>query len=240
MIGIISFPGSNGDADALFAMQHDVGVPARLVDYRELDVDGLDGLILPGGFSYGDSLRCGAIARFAPVMTAVQVFARRGGPVLGICNGFQILTEAHLLPGALLRNRTLTFHSRWTSVLLENTESIWTRPEERGRVLSLPVAHGEGAYYADATVLDRLEAGGQVFARYCDDQGNISHESNFNGSSNSIAGIQNESGNVVGLMPHPERAASPIVGGSDGLAILGAVLGARSDIDADRLTSGVT
>ena len=238
MIGIISFPGSNGDTDVLHAIEHDVGVPARLVDYRESELREFEGVILPGGFSYGDYLRCGAIARFAPVLTAVQEFARRGGPILGICNGFQILTEAQLLPGALLRNRTLKFHSRWSSILLEESESVWTNAEDRGRVLCLPVAHGDGAYYAEAGVLDRLEGEGQVFARYSDDRGNISHKTNFNGSSNSIAGIRNEQGNVVGLMPHPERAANHIVGGSDGLAILGTLGAARRGSTARPVTPG--
>jgi phosphoribosylformylglycinamidine synthase len=223
-VGVISFPGSNGDHDALHAFQHDLGVPARMVDYRETDLADFSALVLPGGFSYGDYLRCGAIARFAPAMAAVREFAMRGGPVLGICNGFQILTESHLLPGALLRNETLRFHSHWTHIRIERCDSAWTSSLELGQVLKLPVAHGEGMYFADADILDRLDANGQVIARYCDPSGLITAESNPNGSVRGIAAIANEQRNVVGLMPHPERAANRLVGGEDGLFLLQSVL----------------
>ncbi len=224
MIGVVSFPGSNGDHDALVALRDRVGVPTRLVDHRETDLSDLGGLVLPGGFSYGDHLRCGAIARFAPVMDAVGAFARHGGPVLGICNGFQILTEAHLLPGALLRNRTLRFHCHWTYVRIENTDNAWTSGCSRDEVLRLPVAHGAGAYYAPRAALDELEGAGQVVGRYCDAAGDISPETNLNGSARNIAGVRNYDGNVVGLMPHPERAADALVGGEDGLRLLRSAL----------------
>lgn len=234
-VGIVTFPGSNGDHDAVFAFQENLGVTVRLIDYRETDLGGVAAIVLPGGFSYGDHLRCGAIARFAPVMAPLRAFAERGGPVLGICNGFQILTEAHLLPGALLRNKTLRFHCHWTHIQIEQQESAWTNRCDPGQVLRLPVAHGEGAYYADATTLERLEGEGRVIARYCVDPNDISLKSamlatdtdlaspdrvNPNGSINRIAGVTNARGNVVGLMPHPERAADPLVNGIDGLSIL--------------------
>ena len=219
-VGVITFPGSNGDHDALHAMRHDAGVDARLIDHRETTLDGFDAIILPGGFSYGDHLRCGAIARFAPVMRPLIDFANQGGPVLGICNGFQVLTEAHLLPGALLRNASLRFHCFWTHVRIETDRTAWTDGISEGTVLRLPVAHGEGAYFADPETVARLEANGQIVARYSSPDGTVSHETNRNGSVGSIAGIANERGNVVGLMPHPERAANPLVGGGDGLRLL--------------------
>ena len=224
-VGVITFPGSNGDHDALHAMQHDVGVEARFVDYRETSLDGLSAVILPGGFSYGDHLRCGAIARFAPVMRPLVEFADAGHPVLGICNGFQILTEAHLLPGALIRNRSLRFHCFWTHVRIESDRTAWTTGMSEGTVLRLPVAHGEGAYFADPATVAALEANGQVVARYSSPEGTTSEVTNANGSVGSIAAISNRRGNVVGLMPHPERAANPLVGGADGLRLLRSVLG---------------
>ncbi len=223
-VAVISFPGSNGDQDALSALRDEVGVDARLMDHRETTLDGVAAVVLPGGFSYGDHLRCGAIARFAPVMTEVRSFAARGGPVLGICNGFQILTEAHLLPGALLRNRTLRFHCHWTHIRFERHGNAWLSNVRPGEVLRLPVAHGDGAYFADPETLDRLEANGQVVARYCEQDGHLSPASNANGSSRSIAAVSNEGGNVVGLMPHPERATNPLIGGEDGLRLLRSAL----------------
>lgn len=225
---VITFPGSNGDHDALFALQDGLGLNARLVDYREQSLDGFDLVVLPGGFSYGDHLRCGAIARFAPVVEPLRAFAARGGPVLGICNGFQVLTEAHLLPGALLRNRSLEFHCAWVDVRVETNRTAWTREITPGTVLHLPVAHGEGAYFADDETLDRMEANGQIVFRYCGPDGSDSDESNFNGSARAIAGVSNERGNVVGLMPHPERACDPLLGGTDGLLVLRSALAALS------------
>jgi phosphoribosylformylglycinamidine synthase I len=224
MIGVLTFPGSNGDHDALHAMQSDVGVSARLVDYRETDLSAFAAIVLPGGFSYGDHLRCGAIARFSPVIEPLRAFVERGGPVIGICNGFQVLTEAHLLPGALLRNATLRFHSFWTHVRIEQTGTAWTSACTAGEVLHLPVAHGDGAYFADEATLDRMEANGQIVARYCDASGALSAATNPNGAMRAIAAICNERRNVVGIMPHPERATDRLIGGDDGLKILRAAL----------------
>lgn len=224
MIGVITFPGSNGDHDALHSVQDDVGVSARLIDYRETDLSGIDALILPGGFAYGDALRCGAIARFSPVMESVKEFAARGGPVLGICNGFQVLAEAHLVPGALLRNSTLQFQSKWVNVKIENSDTAWTACCSVGEVLRLPIANGEGQYFADAETLARIEGNGQVIARYSTADGVVSPDANSNGSVNNIAGISNAGGNVVGLMPHPERATNTLTGGADGLKMMKSVL----------------
>lgn len=223
-VGVISFPGSNGDHDALWAFEHALGCEVRKVDYRETLLTGLDALVLPGGFSYGDHLRCGAIARFAPVMTEVATFAAEGGAVLGICNGFQVLTEAHLLPGALLRNKTLQFHSHFTHIVIEQIDTPWTRALARGNVLRLPVAHGEGAYFIDHDGLMALETNGQIVARYCDPSGEVTDAANVNGSVAGIAAVSNEAGNVVGLMPHPERAAEAELGSTDGLRMLRSLL----------------
>ena len=227
-IGVVTFPGSNGDRDAVDAFESNLGVPVRLIDHRETDLHGVAALVLPGGFSYGDHLRCGAIARFAPIMRPIQEFAARGGPVLGICNGFQILTEAHLLPGALLRNRSLRFHCHWTHIQIEQTATAWTNQCQDGQVLRLPVAHGDGAYFADDRTLAELEGEGRVVARYCPSSNDISPEHttddevviNPNGSVTRIAAISNGQGNVVGMMPHPERATDSLLGGADGLFIL--------------------
>lgn len=227
-VAVIGFPGSNGDHDALHSLAHDVGVDATLVDYRETSLTGFDAVVLPGGFSYGDALRAGAIARFAPVMPAVQAFARSGGPVLGICNGFQVLTEAHLLPGALLRNKTLRFHCHHTHIRVEHARSAWLANTTPGEVLTLPIAHGEGSYFVDEEALRRLEAGNQIAFRYVEKDGSLTDEANLNGSVGAIAGVTNEEGNVLGLMPHPERATNALVGGTDGLKILSTLL--RSDL----------
>ena len=222
--GVISFPGSNGDDDALHALEHDLGMSVRRVDYRETNLSDLAAIVLPGGFSYGDALRCGAIARFSPVMEPLRAFADAGKPVLGICNGFQILCEAHLLPGALLRNQTLKFHCFWTSIRIEQADTPWTASLEPGDVLRLPVAHGEGAYYIDDGRLADLERNGQVVARYCAPDGAIDESANPNGSVASIAAICNERRNVVGIMPHPERATNDLIGGSDGKRLLAGIL----------------
>jgi phosphoribosylformylglycinamidine synthase I len=223
-IAVIAFPGSNGDHDAMHALSVDLGVPTQLVDYRRQDLAGFGAVILPGGFSYGDHLRCGAIARFAPVVTAVRDFADRGGPVLGLCNGFQVLTEAHLLPGALLKNQSLKFHCRWTHVRIDSAHTSWTTDLKFGEILRLPVAHGDGAYFANEETLDMLEKSGRIVFRYCEPDGATTTDSNFNGSARAIAGVTNEVGNVVGMMPHPERATNELVGGVDGLRILRAAL----------------
>ena len=221
-VGVISFPGSNGDHDALSSFESDLGVSVRRVDYRETTLVGLDAVVLPGGFSYGDALRCGAIARFAPIMTEVQKAAADGMPVLGICNGFQVLCEAHLLPGVLLRNKTLRFHSYWTHLRFENVSTAWTNNLEPGQVLRLPIAHGEGAYFIGGEELERIEANGQVVARYSNADGEVTEAAN--GAVNAIAAVSNEAGNVVGLMPHPERATSELIGGADGLLMLKSLL----------------
>jgi phosphoribosylformylglycinamidine synthase len=226
-VAVIGFPGSNGDHDALSSLADDVGVEAVAVDYRETALTGVDAVVLPGGFSYGDALRAGAIARFAPAMTSVREFANAGGPVLGICNGFQILTEAHLLPGALLRNATLRFHCHLTHIRRESAVSPWLAGLEQGEVLTLPIAHGEGSYFVDAETLKHLDAGNQVAFRYVERDGTLTEEANLNGSVDAIAGVVNEAGNVLGLMPHPERATNPLVGGTDGLRILGTLLTGR-------------
>ncbi len=225
-VGVISFPGSNGDHDALANLHADLGVTTRRVDYRETSLVGLDAVVLPGGFSYGDALRCGAIARFAPVMESLQKAAADGMPILGICNGFQVLCEAHLLPGALLRNKTLKFHCHWTHLVFENVSTPWTNSLQPGEVLRLPIAHGEGSYFIDPEGLSRLEAEGQVVARYCDEQGIVTEAAN--GSVNAIAAVCSERGNVVGLMPHPERATNDLIGGADGLRMLSSLLNVQT------------
>jgi phosphoribosylformylglycinamidine synthase len=223
-VGIVTFPGSNGDHDAWSAFSHDLGAPTRMVDHRETDLSDLAAIVIPGGFSYGDYLRCGAIARFAPVMGEVRAFANSGGPVLGICNGFQVLTEAHLLPGALLRNESLRFHCDWVHIRVESVSTAWTSALSEGQILRLPVAHGDGAYFADRATLDALEERQQVVFRYCSDAGAVIDSANPNGSLRAIAGICNEGRNVVGLMPHPERATDTLIGGNDGLGIISAAL----------------
>lgn len=227
-VGVISFPGSNGDHDALHNIEADLGATVRRVDYRETTLTGLDAVVLPGGFSYGDSLRCGAIARFAPVMADLQKAAVEGMPILGICNGFQVLCEAHLLPGALLRNNTLRFHCFWTHIRTEQPNTAWTNNLGYGEVLRLPIAHGEGAYFVEDNRLAQLEADGQIVARYCMPEGDVTDAANRNGSVGNIAAICNEQRNVVGLMPHPERATNELVGGADGLKLLKSLLNQAS------------
>jgi len=222
--GVISFPGSNGDHDAVSALEQDLGIQVRRVDYRETELSEFDAVVLPGGFSYGDALRCGAIARFSPVMEPLRAFADEGKPVLGICNGFQILCEAHLLPGALLRNQTLKFHCFWTTIRIEQSNTPWTSSLEVGDVLRLPVAHGEGAYYIEEHRLTELERNGQIVARYATDAGDVTESANRNRSVASIAAVCNDRCNVVGIMPHPERATNELIGGSDGLRLLNGIL----------------
>jgi len=214
------FPGSNCDVDAYRALHDVLGRDVAYVWHRETDLSGFDGVILPGGFSYGDYLRPGAIARFAPLMEEVVRFAGRGGIVLGVCNGFQLLTEAGLLPGALLRNRDLAFICDTVSVRVENTDTAFTRCCRAGQVLRLPIAHSDGNYAVDAATLAAMEQRGQVILRYCAPDGTVDEGHNPNGSVANIAGIINEQGNVAGMMPHPERAAEELLGGTDGLFIL--------------------
>jgi phosphoribosylformylglycinamidine synthase I len=221
---IVVFPGSNCDHDAYHAVKHVLGQEAEFVWHKETSLAGADVVVLPGGFSHGDYLRTGAIARFSPVMTAVTEFARRGGPVLGICNGFQILCEAGLLPGAMLRNRDLKFHCEHVRIRVEQTDTPFTARGSRGQVLHIPVAHGEGNYYADPVVASELEAARRVIFRYCDSHGEITDGANPNGALNNIAGICSERRNVVGLMPHPERACEPALGSADGLLLFESVV----------------
>ena len=226
--GVIVFPGSNGDHDALHAIGTVLGQPVRAIWHRETSLDGIDCVIVPGGFAYGDYLRAGAIARFSPIMGAVERFAQEGRPVLGICNGFQVLTEAHLLPGSLLRNAEVEFRSQWVHVRVERDDTPFTSGLKAGEVLRLPIAHGEGNYFAAPEELARIEANGQVVFRYCGPTGEVTDQTNFNGSLNHIAGICNERRNVVGLMPHPERACEAVLGSSDGAVMLGSLLAAAS------------
>ena len=221
---IIVFPGSNCDHDAYHAARHVLGQEAAFVWHKEASIGQADVVVLPGGFSHGDYLRTGAIARFSPVMSAVADFARAGGPVLGICNGFQILCEAGLLPGAMLRNRDLKFHCEHVRVRVEQTDTPFTSRATRGQVLSLPIAHGEGNYYADPDVMAELEADRRVIFRYCDAEGQVTDAANPNGAANGIAGICSEQRNIVGLMPHPERACEPMLGSADGLVLFESVL----------------
>jgi phosphoribosylformylglycinamidine synthase I len=222
--GILVFPGTWSDGDCYHAVRDGLGEAADFVWHKETSVAGFDCLVLPGGFSYGDYLRVGAIARFSPIMPAVVEFALRGGIVVGICNGFQILCEAGLLPGALMRNDHLQFRCKWVSLLVENTNTPFSNQAERGDVLSIPISHGDGNYYADAETLAEMEANGQVVFRYCDADGSLTDQSNPNGSKHHIAGITSAGGNVLGMMPHPERAVEQALGGTDGLVILRSML----------------
>jgi phosphoribosylformylglycinamidine synthase subunit PurQ / glutaminase len=225
---VVVFPGSNCDHDAYHATKHVLGQDAVFVWHKETDLKDADAVILPGGFAHGDYLRTGAIARFSPIMPSVVEFARRGGPVLGICNGFQILLEAGLLPGAMLRNRDLKYRCEHIIVRVEQTDTPFTLQASRGQRLRLPIAHGEGNYYADAAVLQQLEAEHRVIFRYCDERGEATDAANPNGSVNNIAGICSEARNVVGLMPHPERACEGPLGSADGLVMLESVVTALS------------
>ncbi len=222
--GIVTFPGSNCDYDAFQAVTDILGEEATYLWHKDHDLQGSDVIILPGGFSYGDYLRAGAIARFSPIMQEVAAHAKAGGPVLGICNGFQIACEAGLLPGALMRNSHLQFVSAEVRIRVENSDTMYTNLYEHGEVLRMPVAHGDGRYVAPAGTLEELEAEGRVIFRYADADGTISAGANPNGSERNIAGIINEGGNVLGMMPHPERACSPLLGSSDGVRLLESIL----------------
>ena len=218
--GVVVFPGSNCDHDAWYAVSQNLGQKAEFLWHDSPKLGDVDAVILPGGFAYGDYLRCCAIAKFSPVMGAVKKFAAEGGLVLGICNGFQILVESGLLPGALIRNRGLKFICRPVRLRTETTDSPFTACSEKGRILTFPIAHGEGCYYADEETLDRLEAEDRVVFRYVD---------NPNGSLRDIAGILNEGRNVLGLMPHPERAADPLMGSTDGLVVFESIVAALAE-----------
>jgi phosphoribosylformylglycinamidine synthase subunit PurQ / glutaminase len=221
---VVVFPGSNCDEDACHAARDVIGQEAEYVWHKDTDLKGADVVILPGGFAHGDYLRTGAMARFSPIMRTVEKFAAAGGPVLGICNGFQVLLEAGLLPGAMLRNRDLKFHCEHVYVRVEQTDTAFTRACRRGQVLRIPIAHGEGNYFADPEVIARLEANRQIVFRYSDAQGHVVDAANPNGSAAAIAGLCNESRNVVGLMPHPERACESALGSTDGRVLFESVL----------------
>jgi phosphoribosylformylglycinamidine synthase len=222
---VLQFPASNCDQDSVHAIRV-LGHSSRLVWHKEPSLGGADAVIIPGGFSYGDYLRTGAIARFSPVMQAVRAFADNGGLVLGLCNGFQILCEAGMLPGALVRNRDLQFHCEQVFLKTNNFQTSFTNRIPDGKILKVPIAHGEGCYFADEATLETLKASRRILWQYCDVQGNLTETANPNGSLVNIAGISNERGNVAGLMPHPERASESILGSDDGQWIFKSVIAA--------------
>ena len=224
--GIAVFPGTWSDGDCYHVARTVLGEDARYVWHKDTDLSDIDCVVLPGGFSYGDYLRTGAIARFSPVMEAVERFANAGGLVLGICNGFQVLCEAGLLPGVLTRNHHVQFRCQWVDLRVESADTPFTSTCDRGEVLRIPISHGEGSYYADQDTLAELNAGGRVVFRYCTPSGEATINANPNGSLENIAGIVNARGNVLGMMPHPERCCEAALGGTDGRRIFESVLGA--------------
>jgi phosphoribosylformylglycinamidine synthase I len=228
--GIVVLPGSNCDHDALHVTHDILGAEAEVLWHKDTDLKGVDCVIVPGGFAYGDYLRAGALAKFAPVMEPIQRHAAAGGLVLGICNGFQVLTEVGLLPGALMRNEHLRFVSRDIHLRTEETDTPFTCELAKGDVLRMPVAHGEGNYYAEEAMLDDLERNRQVIFRYCDAQGRITHEANPNGSARNIAGICNRERNVLGLMPHPERCSEALLGNADGFGVFKSIAAALARV----------
>ena len=219
-VGVVVFPGSNCDHDTKRVFGEVLGQDARFLWHKDADLQGSEAIVIPGGFSYGDYLRTGAIARFSPVMASVKAFAEKGGRVLGICNGFQILQEAGMLDGAMLRNRNVKFLSQRVHIKVEVTNTVATRGLKPGDVMGMPIAHGDGNLYLDDESLAKIEKEGRVVFRYCDSQGQVTDEANVNGSRNAIAGICNVGRNVVALMPHPERASEPILGSDQGRRIL--------------------
>jgi len=223
--GVVVFPGTWSDCDFHYVIGEVLHQPVRYIWHRETDLSGFDCLILPGGFSYGDYLRAGAVAGRSPLVEALPDFVGGGGHVLGSCNGFQILCEAGLLPGALMRNECLQYRCQSTYLLLENNETSFTRAMRHAQVLKMPISHGEGKYYADRETLVRLRDNGQIVFRYCTEDGRVTKEANPNGSLENIAGVVNEAGTVLGLMPHPERAAESALGGTDGVLIFQSLLG---------------
>src|SRR2546422_2191051 len=222
--GVVVFPGSNCDHDAYHAAKDVLGQQAQYIWHKDTKLKSADVIVLPGGFAHGDYLRCGAMARFSPIMREVQAFAERGGPVLGICNGFQVLLEAELLPGAMLRNRSLKFQCEQVHVRVDETDTPFTTACRRGQVLQMPIAHGEGNYFAEPDVIARLEANRQVIFRYTNAAGEVRDEANPNGSASAIAGVCNEARNVIGVMPHPERACESVLGSADGRIIFESVV----------------
>lgn len=222
--GVVVLPGSNCDHDCYRVVKEVLREPVEFIWHKETSVEGFDVIILPGGFSYGDYLRAGAIAQFSPLMDSVKRFAEGGGLVLGICNGFQILLELGLLPGAMLRNRSLKFICEYVNLRVENADTPFTNQCQEGDVLRIPIAHNEGAYFADEVALEELKRGRQVTFRYCDERGEVSREANPNGALDNIAGITNQRGNVLGMMPHPERCAEGALGSADGEKIFRSLL----------------
>ena len=222
--GVIVFPGSNCDRDIAMVTEGILEQPTRMVWHQETNIDDIDVVVVPGGFSYGDYLRCGAIARFSPVMKSIVAHADAGKLILGICNGFQILTEVGLLPGALIRNRDMHFICDRVPLRVENNNSVWTKGYQTQQIVNFPIAHGEGNYYADEDILKSLEDNGQILFRYCSLTGEIDSENNPNGSCLNIAGITNQKGNVLGMMPHPERASDSALGATDGKALFANLL----------------
>lgn len=230
--GVIMFPGSNCDHDAYHVISKHVGQPVQFIWHKETDLSSYDAVIIPGGFSYGDYLRCGALAKFSPVMQSVKKFAADGKFVFGICNGFQILCESGLLDGALLRNRSLHYICDHVKIRVETNNSPYTRELEKDKILSIPIAHAEGNYFCDDETFNKLEANKQIIFRYCDENGEITQSSNPNGARSNIAGICNEGRNVLGMMPHPERACEELLGSNDGRGIFSSLTKAIADFQA--------
>jgi len=229
VFAVVQFPGSNDDRDARFALKSVLGAAAELVWHQRAELPaGTAAVLLPGGFSYGDYLRCGAMAQYSPVMAAVKRFAETGGPVLGVCNGFQVLCESGLLPGALVRNHHLHFVCDFVTVRVEQAAAPFLSRARPGQLLRLPVKHGEGAYFAPPAQLAQLVEANQIMLRYCDPDGSVTAAANPNGAAANIAGVRNARGNVMGLMPHPEHAVEPAIGGTDGLVLLGSLVDAVS------------
>lgn len=228
--GVVVFPGSNCDADCYHVIQDVLHQDVKYIWHKEDEIKGFDALILPGGFSYGDYLRTGAIARFSPIMPAVIDFANKGGQVIGICNGFQILLEAGLLPGAMLRNRSLTFICKTVNLRVNRADTMFTNQFTEDQVIRVPIAHGEGNYFCDEDTLKSLQDNGQIIFTYCNQQGEDTPEANPNGSVVNIAGIMNKQGNVLGMMPHPERCSEALLGGTDGLDIFLSMLDWRQGV----------
>lgn len=233
-VGVVVFPGSNCDHDAYHVCKHVLGVNARFIWHKETALGDVDGVLLPGGFAYGDYLRAGAIAANSPVMKAVKEFAAGGGPVLGICNGFQVLTESGMLPGALMRNRRLKFLHQEVHLQVANRGTRFTSrcPD---RPLRMPISHAEGNYFADEETLGRLEENGQIVFRYCDSRGETTEEANVNGSAHSVAGLMNEAGNVLGMMPHPDRCAEEVLGNADGRRLFDSIVHAWQQARRNRI-----
>ena len=233
--GILVFPGTWSDTDCYHAVNGVLGQPAGYVWHKDSDLRAYDAIIVPGGFSYGDYLRAGAIAKFSPVMSAVREFALSGGPVIGICNGFQILCEAGLLPGALRRNEHLEYRCQWAHLRAERTDTVFSSRCRSQQPLAIPVSHGEGSYFADPATIARLEDNGRILFRYCESDGSVTDAANPNGSIANIAGIINEAGNVLGMMPHPERSCELLLGSDDGNLIFGSMVDA---LTTDQLRKG--